>query len=79
MSKLQQAKRYAYSIRHDGLSAPEITRLTAKRFGLDARESKAVHQYVLQRVACVCDSTLCGQAGLLALRLPLNRIAEVFS
>jgi hypothetical protein len=78
MSRLKEAKAYAYSIRHDGYPGELVTAMAADLFMLDRHERRELHQFVLQRCVAKCDATLCGPAGLRALRLPMNRIAEAF-
>ncbi|WP_027854680.1 hypothetical protein [Marinobacterium litorale] len=79
MSRLFDAKKYAYAIRHEGHPPEFLIAMTIERFGLSDKEAKAFRQYAFQRVIVKCDATLCGRASLLAARVPLNRIGEVFA
>lgn len=51
----------------------------ADEIGLNRSERWRLNMFVQRSVMCPQDSTLAGRRGLLAQRLPLDKIAEVFA
>lgn len=79
MSNFDNAKAYAYSLRHEGLRQTEIIKITMAKFNLRAEQRNALQAYLKRKgVGPYGDRSMSGTASLKALTLPLNRIAEAF-